>query len=256
YKPKGNNITDERGSPDQNEFLNVRKCYSLAEPALMFCRFRNTTLSLRNQISSFITSSHHVLTTILDKLSVSLQISPVENLASLHQFDGNSGDHLRFVKYSPELSTPPRDPHVMLVPHTDFGTLTLLYSKQSGLEIQNPQTGIWEFVDPRHQPLVIVGDALVKFTNGRLRSCIHRVSLPQIEVLKGEQKYSLGYFLRPEDAVLLRPLTSPLIPPTSPTNIAIRSDEWVKHRVKASMITTYSETQDWEQMKGTAVGWK
>ena len=30
YKPRASNIVDENGTPDQNEFLNVRKCnYSM-----------------------------------------------------------------------------------------------------------------------------------------------------------------------------------------------------------------------------------
>ena len=48
-----------------------------------------------------------------------------------------------------------------------------------------------------------LGDAMVKFTNGLLRSNLHRVVAPP-----GEQvvcmRYALVYFARPGDEVLLR----------------------------------------------------
>lgn len=53
--------------------------------------------------------------------------------------------------------------------------------------------------------IVNLGDALVKFSGGRLRSNIHRVVPPP-----GEQsacdRYSLVYFCRPGDDVVLRTL--------------------------------------------------
>jgi isopenicillin N synthase-like dioxygenase len=57
-----------------------------------------------------------------------------------------------------------------------------------------------------------MGDAMVKFTNGLLRSNLHRVTSAP-----GEQgnvvRNSLAYFLRPEHAVLLKRLQgSDLIP--------------------------------------------
>jgi isopenicillin N synthase-like dioxygenase len=53
--------------------------------------------------------------------------------------------------------------------------------------------------------VVNLGDALVKFSAGALRSNIHRVVAPP-----GEQgsvtRYSLVYFCRPEDDIVLRSL--------------------------------------------------
>jgi isopenicillin N synthase-like dioxygenase len=64
----------------------------------------------------------------------------------------------------------------------------------------------WVYVNPLPNHCIInLGDALVKFSAGILRSNIHRVVSPP-----GKQanttRYSLVYFSRPEDEVLLRPL--------------------------------------------------
>lgn len=64
----------------------------------------------------------------------------------------------------------------------------------------------WVYVNPLPGHCIInLGDALVKFTKGVLRSNIHRVVSPP-----GAQaaltRYSLVYFSRPEDEVLLGPL--------------------------------------------------
>lgn len=53
--------------------------------------------------------------------------------------------------------------------------------------------------------IVNLGDAMVKFTNGLLRSNIHRVVSPPGEQAK-ETRYSLVYFSRPEDEVILKKL--------------------------------------------------
>jgi isopenicillin N synthase-like dioxygenase len=52
---------------------------------------------------------------------------------------------------------------------------------------------------------------MTKFTNGLLRSNIHRVVSPPGEQAK-ETRYSVVYFSRPEDEVILRRLESGSIP--------------------------------------------
>lgn len=53
--------------------------------------------------------------------------------------------------------------------------------------------------------IVNLGDAMVKFTRGVLRSNVHRVVNPPGEQA-GEVRYSLVYFARPEDDVVLKAL--------------------------------------------------
>lgn len=206
----------------------------------------------------FVSSSHDILVTILDSLSSSLEIEAQDYLPGKHRKEEHSGDHLRIVKYSPAARKDEGPPEVLLVPHTDFGTLTILHTTHVGLQILDPDTAIWKYVEPRADAAVVmVGDALVKFTNGVLRSCQHRVvSPPAGNESETANKYSVGYFLRPEDGVLLHALNSPLIQKSLDNDInAILSQDWTAQRVQASKVTQFDKGR-WNLLKGTAVGWK
>jgi len=69
---------------------------------------------------------------------------------------------------------------------------------------------------------------MVKFTNGLLRSNIHRVVSPPGEQAK-ETRYSLVYFARPEEDIILRRLEgSDVIPELEKEEEAMSSKEWIK----------------------------
>ena len=71
---------------------------------------------------------------------------------------------------------------------------------------------------------------MVKFTNGLLRSNIHRVVSPPGEQAK-ETRYSIVYFSRPEDEVILRRLEgSDIIPELEEgdKDEEMNSKEWIK----------------------------
>jgi isopenicillin N synthase-like dioxygenase len=100
--------------------------------------------------------------------------------------------------------------------HTDFGTMTLLFHHGSaeGLEIQRPG-GAW-----LHAPsiagaaIVNVGDLLTRWTNGQLRSVLHRVILPEGEAAQ-RPRYSATLFYEPRHEVVISCL-KPCHGPTKP----------------------------------------
>ncbi|PYI01908.1 Clavaminate synthase-like protein [Aspergillus sclerotiicarbonarius CBS 121057] len=91
----------------------------------------------------------------------------------------------------------------------------------------------WTYVKPLPgHAIVNLGDAMVKFTNGRLRSNVHRVARPP-----GEQaswtRYSVVYFARAEDEVPLRRLEGGGIPKEEreeDEDEVVSSREWVLRR--------------------------
>lgn len=144
---------------------------------------------------------------------------------SLHRLSARSGDQIRFVKAPPQEQSLQG---VALGEHTDFGSVTVLFNRLGGLQVRLPDTiaplaptstdppasateqrlceNGWTYVRPLPGHCIVnLGDALVKFSNGILRSNIHRVVAPP-----GEQgrvtRYSLVYFCRPEDDVMLKSL--------------------------------------------------
>lgn len=172
---------------------------------------------------------------LLGIINKKLQL-PDFKLHNLHRLKAISGDQVRFVKAPPQ---PQDDRRTALAAHSDFGSVTVLFNKLGGLQVrlpagidpippessQNGNTGgnslrgvkngeeeQWVYVRPFPGHAIInLGDAMVKFSAGILRSNVHRVVSPpggQAETTR----FSLVYFSRPEDEVLLGPLKeSPLV---------------------------------------------
>lgn len=176
---------------------------------------------------------------ITSLLSSRLHLTPSARqrggLEALHRLHATSGDQIRFVKAPPQ-SHAPQDVGVALGEHTDFGSVTVLFNRLGGLQVRLPSTispippltngdgdgqqedkpmsnmesklckDNWAYVRPLPSHCIVnLGDALVKFSNGLLRSNVHRVVAPP-----GEQgvvtRYSLVYFCRPGDEVVLKSL--------------------------------------------------
>ena len=192
-------------------------------------------------------------------------------LQNLHRLKAVSGDQVRFVKAPPQ---PPEDRRTALGAHTDFGSVTVLFNRMGGLQVRLPE-GVdaippkvadsmseaeqeltkdgWAYVHPLPGHCIInLGDAMVKFTAGILRSNTHRVVAPP--GAQGDAtRYSLVYFSRPEDEVLLRPLKeeSELIKERvgdEEVGEVVSSKEWILRRALGKRTGKYFDP---EKAKGT-----
>ena len=106
--------------------------------------------------------------------------------------------------------------------HSDYGSITLLFQRpsQPGLEIKpSAETDQWSpvAVFPPNYPsdtlppiLVNIGDLMSYWTNGLLRSTVHRVIFPK-DTKAGQSRYSLVYFCHPKDDVELVPVPSQIV---------------------------------------------
>jgi len=105
--------------------------------------------------------------------------------------------------------------------HSDYGTVTLLFQRRSqpGLEIFTP-TSTWSPVpitpsgteiDPLPPILINIGDLLSYWTNGLLKSTVHRVVFPQATRRGGQDRYSIAYFCHPANETDLVPVPSELV---------------------------------------------
>jgi len=105
---------------------------------------------------------------------------------------------------------PQGDQRTSLVGHTDIGSITILFNITGGLQVLAPNAdpldpSSWAWVKP--QPgcaIVNLGDAMVEWSAGILRSNMHRVTYAP-----GEQgrvtRYSHAYLVRPDsDAPMKR----------------------------------------------------
>jgi isopenicillin N synthase-like dioxygenase len=183
-------------------------------------------------IKSYMQNAHSLVTLILSHLNTHLHL-PSNTLQSLHALRSHTGDQVRFVKSPPQ---PKSDLRTALGKHTDFGSITILFNRLGGLQILPPPSLTpagkepqWTYVKPLPGHCIVnLGDAMVKFTNGLLRSNIHRVVAPPGEQGK-ETRYSVVYFARPGDEVVLKRLEgSDVIPELKEGEMEeMSSKEWI-----------------------------
>lgn len=200
-------ITNPSSGPSsgsRTEFLNIFKDHihdiskSRDYPSIL--------LAQKAVVRAFNYNAHTCGLAVLKALEQGLSLSPSQ-LTELHNFDLPAEDHLRMTRTLPselkEIST-------NLPPHTDFGSVTVLFNWLGGLQIEStdPENkGQWVYVKPIPGHAIInLGDAMVVFTNGHVKSAKHRV-VPAPGRQAEVNRHSLVYFLRPNDEVYLRPLS-------------------------------------------------
>ncbi|KAF2171909.1 hypothetical protein M409DRAFT_63449 [Zasmidium cellare ATCC 36951] len=197
-------FVDRGGNKDRNEFWNISKDDILGirkEP------LPNPEVLMRGEsrglVKRYMLGSHALVSLILGVLNRRLGL-PEGTLPSLHDLHTISGDQVRWVRSPPQ---PPSDRRSALGEHTDYGSVTILFNRLGGLQVLPPSDPpTWAYVKPlRGHCIVNLGDAMVKFTAGVLRSNIHRVANPP-GAQAGETRLSLVYFNRPGDEVILKVL--------------------------------------------------
>ena len=199
---------------------------------------------------AFILTAHSIVTLLIGHLEQHLHL-PRNTITSTHRLAATSGDQIRFIKAPPQ---PLDDRRTALGEHTDFGSITVLFNRLGGLQILPPGQGAqWCYVQPLPgHAIVNLGDALVKFTNGLLRSNIHRVISPP-GLQADFTRYSLVYFARPEDNVVLKRLEgSDIIPPLAEgeQEEEINAKDWIIRRAISKRVGNFKE-EDWEKIQGT-----
>lgn len=96
--------------------------------------------------------------------------------------------------------------------HTDFATFTLLFQRpgETGLECaSNPLShrddGVIRYTAVDPEPGTIscnIGDMLMKMSDGRLLSNLHRVRMPS-PVSAASSRYSMAFFLQPDSGTMV-----------------------------------------------------
>lgn len=115
----------------------------------------------------------------------------LENYSYGLQEENNTGN-FRLIKYKVPISN---DPTIGLIPHTDKNFLTILSQNEvQGLEVMSKEGNWIQLSIPNGCFMVIVGDSLKAWSNGRVHAAKHRV------MMKGQkERYSCGLFLSPRE---------------------------------------------------------
>lgn len=204
YKEAGTvKQTDRDKRPDSTEFFNISKDHVHGvEPSRDYPAAIETAKPL---VRDFTKNAHGCGMVVLSTLARQLGL-PLATFTDKNIFTSPSCDHCRLTKKPAQVAD---EQAIGLPSHTDFGSITILFNWLGGLQIQShdpARLGEWEYVKPLPgHAIVNLGDAMVIFTNGELKSAKHRVVPPP-----GEQahvdRYSIVYFVRPANDVVMKPV--------------------------------------------------
>ena len=115
-----------------------------------------------------------------------------------------SSSFLRIINYPPQAAEP-QPGQLRAGAHTDYGTLTILRSENvaGGLQVQN-RAGAWLDVHVPSEAFVVnLGDMMMRWTNDRWISTLHRVVNPPAPLWQASRRQSLVFFHNPNpDAVV------------------------------------------------------
>jgi isopenicillin N synthase-like dioxygenase len=227
-------------------------------------------------IHSFSTACHLLCMRILELFAQGIAID--ESAGGVKWFEerhdkskGISGSVLRFLYYPALPSTSPltaedrakeeADGDLRCGAHSDYGSITLLFRRdlpgQAGLEILTDD-GTWapvpvnptasspspssnsETSEDEGPPILVnVGDLLSFWTNGLLKSTVHRVVFPhQAEGLDNADRYSIAYFCHPLDDAQLEGVPSQMV--TNSGHGIDRKVMTAKEHLESRLAATYT----------------
>ncbi|KAL5485864.1 hypothetical protein ACEPAI_6906 [Sanghuangporus weigelae] len=210
YKPIGSQATNEYGSPDNVEYLNISREDAFAYPNVVNHTYPLVVNArMESIIIPFVRKSIEVLSTILSVFEKKLGLSKGTLLDLQTQMDRAGSDEVRCIRSPPkfaDIGGPIDKDKVFNGAHTDFGTLTFLHNRLGGLQVLPPGSEDWYYVLPIPGHAVCnVADTLSLFSGGILRSNMHRV-VPPPGVQSAYPRWSVAYFMRPANDVKLRAL--------------------------------------------------
>ena len=192
----------------------------------------------RSAIKTYMVKAHSVVQLICSSLETQLCLPP-GYLAALQPLDQPSGTALRLLRCLPQ---PDGDRRTSLLGHTDIGSMTILFNIAGGLQLLTPggdpkdQTN-WRYVKPLPGCAIVnLGDAMVEWTAGVLRSNMHRVMFAP-----GEQalvpRLSHAYLVRPRADAPMKRLAGDgsLVPELEEgeEDNAMTAREWEAHKAVA-----------------------
>ncbi|WP_200931424.1 isopenicillin N synthase family oxygenase [Frankia sp. R43] len=153
-------------------------------------------------------------------------------LAETH-FDGIIDEHLTNLcaNYYPAVRGEVGPEQFRKMPHTDSGTVTILYQDVRGLQVIDRRSGEW--VDVPYVPgsyVVNIGDLMALWTNDRWVSTMHRVLVPP-PADRSVPRISMPFFHQPNWNALIECLPTCRVDGEAPKHAPVLSGEYLEYKV-------------------------
>lgn len=231
YTGKGKEHAAGRSTGDLKEFFHVGKHLPLNKSAHYQKNiFPKEIPAFEEETSYCYKKLEHIGGEILSAISLYLGLSANHFVNKVDK--GIS--ILRPIHYFPilDLKNVPDDA-VRAAEHGDINLITLLMGASAdGLQVQR-RDGRWISVTSAKDSLVVnVGDMLERYTNGKLKSTIHRVVNPPKEKL-GTSRYSIPFFMHANPTMPLNCLKECISEETPKKYEDITAEEFLMERLRA-----------------------
>ncbi|XP_068744920.1 uncharacterized protein [Montipora capricornis] len=171
-------------------------------------------------------------TRVLSCMAIGLQMKP-DAFAYAYKNKGTSlgGTQLRF-NYYPVIKdiSKVKPGQIRCGEHTDYGGITLLIQDDvGGLEVTNVDGHFISATPMRGTVLVNIADLMQRWTADKLKSTVHRVLIPEVEIKRRVPRRSLVFFVDPDPDALISCIMdgSSKYPP-------ITAGDWIKKKLLAT----------------------
>lgn len=197
YSPlKGESLAASLGQAtpaDLKESLNVGADFARN-------RWPSAPADLRPALEDYFTAMNRLAAELLRVFATALALPPDYFADKIDR----AAAFLRVINY-PAPATPPEPGQLRAGAHTDYGTLTILRAEAvaGGLQVR-ARSGEWlDVAAPPEAFVVNLGDMLMRWSNDRWRSTLHRVVNPPLAAGAASRRQSLAFFHNPNpDAVI------------------------------------------------------
>jgi isopenicillin N synthase-like dioxygenase len=189
----------------------------------------------REVLLQFFNACHEATFRVLQAFAISLKL-PESYFTNLHTLQNYT---VRLFHYPPVLQ-PPKPEQMRCGEHSDWGSITLLFQDEAqGLEVCTT-SGEWIAASSIPDTIVVnTGDMMQRWTNDRLRSTKHRVSIPT-EFNLTKPRYSIAFFAVPNFNAEITCIDSHLDENESPKYPPILTREYILQKVR----TTYKHPEE------------
>ncbi|CCM06178.1 uncharacterized protein FIBRA_08420 [Fibroporia radiculosa] len=157
------------------------------------------------EIAAFAKFNHtEILHTLLRLFALGLEL-PEDTFVDQHNYSAAGESYVRFMNYPRSEDEETKTKNIWLKGHTDFGTVTILWSQPvAALQILSPD-GQWRWIRHIDNALVVnSGDAMEFLSGGFYKATIHRVVQPPPDQ-RGFTRLGVFYFAMTDDDIKLVP---------------------------------------------------
>ncbi|KAL6246263.1 hypothetical protein RBB50_006498 [Rhinocladiella similis] len=195
----------------------------------------------REQVEEFKAQCYNLSIDLLSCFAVQLGLD--KNYFLRYHEHREPGNNLKLIRYPP-MKEQPGQGVPRLAEHTDWGSITFVFTKQGGLEIRDPHDN-WLQVPVVEDGIVVnIGDALSLWTGKALKSTMHRITWEGLP--KDKNRYSIAYFINPNYDAVLNPSKDPSAIAELNTELTYRD----YYQLRLRLTYAIQDTKTGQQLEG------